>query len=119
PATGDPAAIASLERRIAALEARLAQAQASGTSVGSPPPPPSGGARRSPGTPASPAAQTLRPKLDLEPFLQEGRGELFRDIAAKWAETLARVKERKISVHAWLRDGEPVAARGEDVLVAF
>jgi DNA polymerase III subunit gamma/tau len=36
-----------------------------------------------------------------------------------WPELLAKVKERKITVHAWLIDGDPVAATEEGVLVAF
>jgi DNA polymerase-3 subunit gamma/tau len=32
---------------------------------------------------------------------------------------LSRVKEQKITVHAWLVDGEPVAVRDQIVLVAF
>lgn len=36
-----------------------------------------------------------------------------------WPEVLGRVKERKITVHAWLINGEPVAASEDAVLVAF
>jgi DNA polymerase-3 subunit gamma/tau len=32
---------------------------------------------------------------------------------------LQRVKERKITVHAWLIDGEPVSAADQTVLIAF
>lgn len=56
-----------------------------------------------------------------------GEEELFRDIDPKkteevrrhWPEVLARVKEQKITVHAWLIDGEPVAATKDAVVVAF
>jgi DNA polymerase-3 subunit gamma/tau len=37
----------------------------------------------------------------------------------KWGEVLQRVKEAKITVHAWLVDGEPVSSAGGSVLVAF
>src|SRR5690606_16722641 len=63
--------------------------------------------------------------------LSEGQGaggeKLLRDIdpmrteevRRHWPEVLARVKEQKITVHAWLIDGEPVAATEEAVIVAF
>lgn len=112
----DSGALAALERRIASLEARLAAAGAS--APGQPVPPPQSPARRSGPAGLSPN-KGIRPKINLDPFLQGGSGEAFREITSKWAEMLARVKERKISVHAWLRDGEPVAASGDEVLVAF
>jgi DNA polymerase-3 subunit gamma/tau len=37
----------------------------------------------------------------------------------KWNEVLHRVKEARITVHAWLVDGEPVAATDSTILVAF
>lgn len=113
---GDPSALAALERRIAALEARLA---AGGPPQGPADPPPAPPARRS-GAPAGarPGAG-LRAKINLEPFLREGKEDALREITSRWAAMLAIVKERKISVHAWLRDGEPVAVSGDEVLVAF
>ena len=112
----DPAALAALERRLAALEARLG---ASGAFAPADPhasrPAPSP-ARRAASGAAPPGAP--RPKVNLEPFVNAGE-EALRDITSRWAELLAKVKERKISVHAWLRDGEPVAASGDEVLVAF
>jgi DNA polymerase-3 subunit gamma/tau len=109
----DAAALAALERRLAALEAKLAAgAAAPGESAAARPgPAPS---RR----PSAAASGVFKPKPNLEPFLNGGEDEL-RDITTRWAELLAKVKERKISVHAWLRDGEPVAATGNEVLVAF
>ena len=62
--------------------------------------------------------------------LSEGQGaggeKLLRDIdpmrteevRRHWPEVLARVKEQKITVHAWLIDGEPVATE-EAVIVAL
>jgi len=55
--------------------------------------------------------------LDL--FLHEGSPERLRQVTQGWPDVLARVKEQKITVHAWLIDGEPVAATENQVLVAF
>jgi DNA polymerase-3 subunit gamma/tau len=40
-------------------------------------------------------------------------------VLREWQTVLARVKERKITVHAWLVDGEPVSATDDIVLLAF
>ena len=37
----------------------------------------------------------------------------------KWSRILQLVKDRKITVHAWLVDGEPVSVADRAVLVAF
>jgi DNA polymerase-3 subunit gamma/tau len=37
----------------------------------------------------------------------------------RWNQVLSRVKEQKITIHAWLVDGEPVSLYNESVLVAF
>lgn len=116
----DPAALAALERRIAALEARFAATGAALTAPAAASAPPPGAARRPAfGAVDASGKAAARPKLNLEPFLREEGAEALREITSRWAELLNRVKERKISVHAWLRDGEPKAVSGDEVLVAF
>ncbi|WP_044641465.1 DNA polymerase III subunit gamma/tau [Risungbinella massiliensis] len=62
-------------------------------------------------SPASSVAITNK----LQGFGTDGLPEIKRG----WNQVLHKVKEEKITVHAWLVDGEPVAVRGAEVLVAF
>jgi DNA polymerase-3 subunit gamma/tau len=55
----------------------------------------------------------------IEPFFQQGDEHLLKKIRSKWPELLTMVKDKRITVHAWLIDGEPVAATASAVLVAF
>jgi DNA polymerase III subunit gamma/tau len=43
----------------------------------------------------------------------------LQKIRQQWAEILAKVKKKKIQVHAWLLDGEPVALGAGGVVVSF
>ncbi|WP_127533746.1 DNA polymerase III subunit gamma/tau [Paenibacillus kobensis] len=58
-------------------------------------------------------------KPKLEPFVAAMNGQAISQIRMRWGELLQRVKETRITVHAWLVDGEPVSAADETVLVAF
>lgn len=116
PGAVNGAALAELERRIAALEARMAAGGSAPQGLAAPP---SASPARRPAISGSSPQSPLRSKIDLAPFASEGRGSEFIDISSRWAELLGKVKDRKISVHAWLRDGEPVAVHGNAVLVAF
>ncbi|PZD96488.1 DNA polymerase III subunit gamma/tau [Paenibacillus sambharensis] len=58
-------------------------------------------------------------KVKLDPFVAAKGTDETRQILTKWAEMLQRVKDAKISVHAWLIDGEPVAVWDNQVLIAF
>lgn len=55
----------------------------------------------------------------MAPLLKEASAEALQKLQRAWPDVLARVKERKITVHAWLIDGEPVAATEDTLLVAF
>lgn len=56
-------------------------------------------------------------KLQMYLSNQDEKG--FAEITSNWNNILQAVKERKITVHAWLVDGEPVAYADGKVLVAF
>lgn len=43
----------------------------------------------------------------------------FVPIRSQWSRVLQRVKEEKVTIHAWLVDGEPVSVADDSVLVAF
>lgn len=110
----DMSSLQRLERRIAELEAKVAAGAASV------PPSPSSRSSRTPAAVSTPSkVSPARSKAQLEPFLASASGDLLKELMLKWASILNKVKERKITVHAWLVDGEPVAATEDAVLVAF
>lgn len=55
----------------------------------------------------------------LDAYLQGREDEAFRGAVQQWSQVLGRVKEMKITVHAWLVDGEPVSIYDGQLLVAF
>lgn len=82
------------------------------------------------GSSQQPAAQQPRPAQraignpfqageKYEAFLQGRSGDAFKAVVSKWSQVLNEVKKQKITVHAWLVDGEPVAVHDDGVLVAF
>jgi len=79
----------------------------------------SGGAPSAAKPTPAPAARSVRTPAALQPFLASRGAEPFQQAAREWQTLLQRVKERKITVHAWLVDGEPVGAVDDTVLVAF
>ncbi|PRX42168.1 DNA polymerase III tau subunit [Planifilum fimeticola] len=103
----------ALGERIRLLERKIKELEKAAFHPGSA----SGGA-------AAPPSERPAPSSGRQPA---GEGKSFRDIDPKrteevrrhWPEVLARVKEQKITVHAWLIDGEPVAATQDAVIVAF
>ncbi|MCC3377615.1 DNA polymerase III subunit gamma/tau [Cohnella sp. REN36] len=123
-----------LQQQVAALERRLgelARGGAAASGAGSPggsgsaaggsaggrggPSSARGGAAGSGGGPA----KTLRPRLKLEPFLAAKGTPPALQAMGKWPQALQRIKEERVTVHAWLVDGEPVSYADETVLVAF
>ncbi|WP_188998665.1 DNA polymerase III subunit gamma/tau [Paenibacillus nasutitermitis] len=69
---------------------------------------------------ASPSSGgAVRSNVKLEPFLAAADGQAIAQVRMKWSEILQRVKEMRITVHAWLVDGEPVSAADHTLLIAF
>lgn len=66
--------------------------------------------------PAAPSGGQSAGERDL---LREVDPQKAEEVRRQWPEVLARVKEQRITVHAWLIDGEPVAATRDAVIVAF
>lgn len=54
-----------------------------------------------------------------EVFLNERGSGALKDVLMKWSRVLQQVKDTKITVHAWLVDGEPVSVADGAILVAF
>ncbi|NBI31079.1 DNA polymerase III subunit gamma/tau [Chengkuizengella marina] len=61
----------------------------------------------------------LQSKEKLLVFLNQKEQDAFKRILLKWSQVLNIVKSKKITVHAWLVDGEPVSINNNVVLVAF
>lgn len=110
-----------LKQRISQLETQLSKLLQGGLAPAGTEHSQGGGGRgavaSSPGGRAAPPVRRSTVKLD--GYLKEGESPLFKTTLAKWSQVLAGVKEAKITVHAWLVDGEPVACQEDSVLVAF
>ncbi|MGY4764976.1 DNA polymerase III subunit gamma/tau [Paenibacillus caseinilyticus] len=66
------------------------------------------------------AAPVVTKRIEkLDAYLAGREDPAFRTALQQWSQVLARVKELKITVHAWLVDGEPVSLHEENLLVAF
>lgn len=112
----DSQAVKRLEGKIAELEKKLDQAMRSGVSASGGEP--SGG---------RPAARPNTPRIsrmaklpsNMDQYLARKEDSSFKDIRGKWNQVLQRVKEEKVTVHAWFTNGEPVSALDDSVLVAF
>jgi len=135
---GSSAEVAQLRKQVEMLERKLEQLLASGgvpaargaaggvggsTAAGSAERPGarSGGfgARGSGAAGGGSAAGLSRLGVKLDTFVRAKNTPAAAQIRAKWPEVLQRVKDARISVHAWLIDGEPVAAENDLLLIAF
>jgi DNA polymerase-3 subunit gamma/tau len=124
---------AAVSREIARLEARLAELErkledmmrngGAGFASGSARPAGGAGAGRSSagfgsfGTQGTQGA--FRKRIKLDKFLAARESPETKELSAKWPQILQRVKEEKITVHAWLVDGEPAAFSDGTALIAF
>lgn len=119
-----------LQQQVAGLERKLEELQRGGLAAGAPQgAAASGGAAsrgqgggwggRSAVAGGGTPAKGLRPRLKLEPFLAARGSPNALQVLSKWPQVLARVKEERVTVHAWLVDGEPVSYADDTVLVAF
>jgi DNA polymerase III subunit gamma/tau len=107
-----------LKRRIGQLEEQLAGLLRNPPAAASPQPAANRAPGQAPGGRAS-APAVRRSTIKLDGFVKEGQSPFFKQAAAKWSQVLSGVKETRITVHAWLVDGEPVACQDDQVLVAF
>jgi DNA polymerase-3 subunit gamma/tau len=57
--------------------------------------------------------------VKLDGFIREQESPLFKQVLLKWSQVLAQVKEQKITVHAWLVNGDPVSLQQDTILLAF
>ncbi|MBN2908210.1 DNA polymerase III subunit gamma/tau [Polycladomyces sp. WAk] len=123
PAAGEkeevpPDTVRRLEERIRQLEERLQSIQGQIATQGSPQ---SAGFRRH-DPPQKAPARSAGASVEQDRWkrlLPQSDAETFRHVKQWWPDILQKVKERKITVHAWLVDGDPVMASKDAVVVAF
>jgi DNA polymerase-3 subunit gamma/tau len=122
---GQSAEVGRLRQQIEALERKLEQAIQNGVAGGN-------GASSSDNAASKQAARTnavrssfggsggvVRSTVKLDPYLASAGSPEFNQFRMKWNDVLQGVKDAKITVHAWLKDGEPVASADDAILVAF
>jgi DNA polymerase-3 subunit gamma/tau len=120
PAATTPAdggEINRLKQQLAELEKKLDRALKGGLSGGE-------AASSAPSRPATraPVSRGNSPaKLpaQLDQYVARKGSPEFAEVSKKWGQILQRVKEEKVTVHAWFMDGEPVSVLEDNVLVAF
>lgn len=60
-----------------------------------------------------------RPKVKLDRFISAMQGQETQEARMKWGDIMMRVKDRKVTVQAWLKDSELVAAVEGQLLLTF
>ncbi|OME74065.1 DNA polymerase III subunit gamma/tau [Paenibacillus sp. FSL A5-0031] len=122
---GQSAEVGRLRQQIEALERKLEQAIQNGVGSGN-------NASSADSAASKQAARTnavrssfggsggiVRSSVKLDPYLATAGSPEFNQFRMKWNDVLQGVKDAKITVHAWLKDGEPVASADDAILVAF
>ncbi|MCS7464545.1 DNA polymerase III subunit gamma/tau [Paenibacillus doosanensis] len=108
--------INQLKGRIQRLEEQLSQLLKQGVAPAAPNS--FGGGGASGARPAS-APVAIKKIEKLDGYLEGKDTDETREALQRWSQVLGRVKEQKITIHAWLVDGEPVSVSGGNLLVAF
>ncbi|MGO4532944.1 DNA polymerase III subunit gamma/tau [Paenibacillus sp. 2TAF8] len=116
-APADAGEINRLKQQLSELEKKLDRALKSGLSGGE-------GASSAPARPATRAPMSranapVKLPANLDQYIARKGSPEFTEISKKWSQILQRVKEEKVTVHAWFMDGEPVSLLEDNVLVAF
>ncbi|WP_145336516.1 DNA polymerase III subunit gamma/tau [Paenibacillus xylanexedens] len=116
-APADAGEINRLKQKLAELEKKLDRALKSGLSGGD-------AASNAPARPATRAPMSranapVKLPANLDQYIARKGSPEFTEISKKWSQILQRVKEEKVTVHAWFMDGEPVSLLEDNVLVAF
>ncbi|URN95528.1 MAG: DNA polymerase III subunit gamma/tau [Candidatus Pristimantibacillus lignocellulolyticus] len=60
-----------------------------------------------------------RPKIKLDQYVVAASSQETNQARMNWSDVLMRVKDRKVTVHAWLRDSELVSAVDQQLLLTF
>ncbi|CAM4394339.1 DNA polymerase III subunit gamma/tau [Paenibacillus alkaliterrae] len=128
-AVSSSAEVNRLRQQVEALERKLEQALQYGIAAGSGQSGEGGAVARQPAANSrSNAVRSsfgggssgiARSSVKLDIYLAAAKNPEFNQLRMKWNDVLQGVKDAKITVHAWLKDGEPVSSADGAVLVAF
>lgn len=55
----------------------------------------------------------------LQGLSEQGSKEQYQNLLEIWPKVLHAVKQKKVTVHAWFIDGEPVAVADQTIIIAF
>jgi DNA polymerase-3 subunit gamma/tau len=72
-----------------------------------------------PSVPAVPSAAVKRSSVAMDSYLRGVDSADHKQLKLKWSAVLSQVKDRKITIHAWLTDGEPASVHEDTVLLTF
>lgn len=61
----------------------------------------------------------VRAKVKLDGFVSTAGSPEAGIARSKWGDVLGRVKDAKVTLHAWLKNGELVSVEGDSLLLAF
>ncbi|WP_433944974.1 DNA polymerase III subunit gamma/tau [Paenibacillus sp. SN-8-1] len=118
--SADASEVQQLKRQLSELEKKLDQALKNGVSSGA-------GGSDSSGPSRSQASRSPSPRIsslakipsNIDQYIAQRSSPEFIAIQNKWNQILQRVKEEKVTIHAWFMNGEPVSVLDNNVLVAF
>lgn len=111
--------VAALERKIEGLLSGGAAIAAAGEAATAPG---RGGAATRPATRGAfggGGGGVARAKVKLDAYLSAAGSPESGSARMKWGDVLQRVKEEKVTLHAWLKDGELVSVTEHNLLLAF
>ncbi|MEK3732685.1 MULTISPECIES: DNA polymerase III subunit gamma/tau [Paenibacillus] len=114
-AGADAGEVAKLKQQVAQLERKLERLIQQGPVAGA------GGreAAKPARTPAPKLSSTAKIPPNINQYVAASSSEAFTAVQRQWAQILQSVKDEKVTVHAWLMDGEPVSVWEDQVLIAF
>jgi len=118
-ATASEVDLSGLNAELRRLAERIERLEARPAATGEEEPAPQPRAARSKPAKWEQSPSVSKSPTALAPYLASRESEAFHKVLQEWPTLLQQVKERKIQVHAWLVDGQPVSATDEDILVAF
>lgn len=107
--------VTSLRQQIHNLESQLAKLMKQGVASA----PAAQSNERQPARRNFTASGSNRPKVKLDRFLASLNGQETQAARMKWGDIMMQVKERKVTVQAWLKDSELVAAVDGQLLLTF
>ncbi|MCR8636146.1 DNA polymerase III subunit gamma/tau [Paenibacillus radicis (ex Xue et al. 2023)] len=112
--------VSQLMSRIQRLEEQLVQLQKQGVAPAAGSATGGGAGQSGSGSRSTAIPAAMKKSVEkLDGFLEGKDSQDSKSVLQKWNQVLGRVKEQRITIHAWLVDGEPVSVHGDAVLVAF